>query len=182
MKRYVLHYRGQIPAAAIRKLSWEALSQAFIESGPLQIFISCTIFINWSLMSAVDITVIYCLSWLTNLSSAPWNMNIESLITFIYIVSTRGTGGVTCVKGPKCLALSFVFMGVMITLTHMQRANKVPWRRAQCNIFPGISLGLTSVCQACWDYALLSLHLQRYNYHKHIVIDKWVNYSSVLTL
>lgn len=38
--------RGDIPAAAIREVSRGAPSQAFIESGPLQIFISCTIFIN----------------------------------------------------------------------------------------------------------------------------------------
>lgn len=38
--------RSDIPAAAIRNLSRGAPSQTFMESGPLQIFISCSVFIN----------------------------------------------------------------------------------------------------------------------------------------
>lgn len=176
--------RGQIPAAVIRKLSGEALSRAFIESGPLQIFISCTIFRNWSLMSTVDITVIYCLSRVTNFTAALQIMNVEGLIIFIHPLNK---GNMMCHMGKRSFVLTvFIFGGVMITLPHTCSANKLPavvwycWRWTQSNIFPGISVGPTSVCPT-HSFPIMLL-LQKHHFHTRISPDKWIPCSLVSTL
>ena len=75
-------------------------------------------------MSAVDITMIYCLSRLTNFTTALQIMNVEGLIIFIHILNN---GNMMChMRKRSYMSPSFYFKGVMIILANMQSANKLP--------------------------------------------------------
>lgn len=77
-------------------------------------------------MSAVDITMIYCLERVTNFTTALQIMNVKGLIIFIYILNKGNMMRHVRKKGLN-VSLSFFYCRcVMIILANMQSANKLP--------------------------------------------------------
>ena len=76
-------------------------------------------------MSAVDITMIYCLERVTNFTTALQIMNVKGLIIFIYILN-KGNMMRHVRKRGLNVSLFFYCRCVMITLANMQSANKLP--------------------------------------------------------